>query len=207
MAAAHALLMTKQPSRRTLTPMTFGRQNKRSLLLIAMALVLSGTATDAALAQSPRTLRQESQGKATVRASVIPRTPQGRPDLQGLWSNRFLSPFEAISDGPLVVSPEDATRMVGAIRKAARTLGQLALDPEIGEPDADALSIVRGEHRSRLVAEPGNGRLPYTPAADAASKMRRMRFSQQTFGQFSDGPETRLSWERCLAGMGQAPRC
>jgi hypothetical protein len=173
-----------------------------SLAIVALMLAaLSGPAPQSALAQSPPRVAKDTKADART----IPRTPDGRPDLQGLWSYRFLTPLEATSTGPLAVSPDDAARMVAAIRKAAQTLGQIALDPEIGEPDASSLSVVRGEHRTRLVAEPANGRLPYTPEADAASKLRRVEFTRQTFGQSSEGPETRLSWERCLAGMGQAP--
>ena len=134
-----------------------------------------------------------------------PRLADGHPDLQGEWSYQFLTPVEKAIGNDLVVSPERAAQLVDLIRKTAKALGEAALDPEAVNPDSHSLAIVRGENRTRQVIEPSDGLLPYTPEAAKQATARMALFRQQFTGQHADGPEDRLTWERCLAGMGQAP--
>jgi hypothetical protein len=134
-----------------------------------------------------------------------PRTPDGKPDLQGRWSNKWLTPLE--KTGPLAalaIPPEQAKAVVAAARKFAEQIGNIANDPEAGDPDAHSLAVVRGEHRTRLIVTPPEGALPYTPEALKKVMAYQMQFTQLMMGK-ADGPEQRLVWERCLGGMGQAP--
>ncbi len=138
-------------------------------------------------------------------ASIL-RTPEGRPDFQGVWENRWLTRLEkggAINT--LVVTPEQAGTIVNSVRAMAKQVAQLANDPEAGDPDAHSLTIVRGEHRTRMLIEPEEGTLPYTPEGLKAIQKQQIWFSQRVLRGIGDGPEDRLTWERCLAGMGQAP--
>jgi hypothetical protein len=136
----------------------------------------------------------------------IPRTPEGRPDFQGVWDNRWLTRMEkggAVSS--LVVTPEQADTIVRSLRAMAKQVAQIANDPEAGDPDAHSLTVVRGEHRTRMLIEPEDGALPYTPEALKAVQKQQAWFSQRAMRGTGEGPEDRLMWERCLAGMGQAP--
>jgi hypothetical protein len=134
-----------------------------------------------------------------------PRTPDGHPDFQGQWSNKWLTPLEKTGAlAALTVTPEQAKVIVAAARKMAKQIGEIANDPEAGDPDAHSLAVVRGEHRTRQIVEPADGMLPYTPEAIKTVAAYQGQFVQIMMGK-ADGPEQRLIWERCLGGMGQAP--
>jgi hypothetical protein len=139
-------------------------------------------------------------------AQTIPRTPEGKPDFQGVWENRWLTPLEktgAITQ--LSVTQQQADVIVASARKMAKTFGDLANDPEAGDPDAHSLTVVRGEYRTRMIIEPADGMLPYTPEGQKAAMQQQAWFTQRAITGRGEGPEDRLTWERCLAGMGQAP--
>jgi hypothetical protein len=130
----------------------------------------------------------------------------GHPDFTGEWSNQWLTPLETTPiSRTLSASPAQAKTLVGMIRAAAKALGEAGLDPEAVDPDSASLAIVRGEHRTRLVVEPADGLLPYTPAAQKLVQARQALFLRQVIGREADDPEQRISWERCIQAMGQAP--
>ena len=65
-----------------------------------------------------------SQTTAQVQARadgqwVMPRTADGRPDLQGNWTNATITPIQRRRDQDAVYSPEEASRLEGG--RAART--------------------------------------------------------------------------------------
>jgi hypothetical protein len=141
-----------------------------------------------------------------------PRTADGKPDLQGFWSNVSLTSLERSGQfKSLVIPPEDAKRLE-AQRAAADARGNQRTDPNSGAPRAgsdvggynsfyvdagSSYGVINGEIRSSWIVEPSNGRIPYT----AEGKKRfddGLYFVRNTF----DGPETRPMAERCLVGFG-----
>jgi hypothetical protein len=132
---------------------------------------------------------------AQAEPAGITRTADGRPDLHGVWTSRWLSPVErsAAASG-LVVSKAEADKLVADILERAALPAQL--DPELAYPEGDSLAIVRGEYRSSLVVSPANGKLPFNDMGRAA---------QRRYIGGLDGPEQRMTTERCLGGTGWAP--
>ncbi len=145
---------------------------------------------------------------------VVPRTPDGRPDLQGNWSSATITPLNRPEgQGPILTWEEVQTRegrAAGFLEAACRPS-----DPDRGAPRAgggvggyngiyidrgDKIAVVHGEPRSSLITHPANGRTPdFTPEAQARRAERRESRSQ--FGQY-DHPELRPLGERCLVSFG-----
>ena len=134
-----------------------------------------------------------------------PRLADGHPDLQGVWEN---PPRGALLEpGPLgevlVVSPEQARALgqAATLRMHANPATKLQADlPETLEP-----LVIRGEHRTRLLVEPQDGRLPYTPAARKAVDEWYARYNAGRTGARADNPEDGDLSQRCLAVEGQPP--
>lgn len=133
---------------------------------------------------------------ATAAATIDhPRTVHDRPDMQGYWVSRWLTPLERMPGvESLVVSPEKAQEIAdGILERAARPT---QLDPELAYPDAETLALVDGEYRTSIIIKPDNGKLPFTEAG------RNARLGYVTG---LDGPEQRMTTERCIGGVGWAP--
>jgi hypothetical protein len=138
-----------------------------------------------------------------------PRTRDGAPDLQGLWSNASATMLQRPPTlKTLVLKEADAA----AYEKSLNTMFTAALGPagniDIDMPlpvvkqapeiewMVDPVHVVRvdGQPRSSQIVEPADGQLPLTAAARKAAK---------PYPQLSlkaDDPEARPLEERCLTG-------
>ena len=180
-------------------------------LSIAAASVLSALSPVAAQAQT----RDASDW-------VVPRTPDGRPDLQGNWSNATLTPLSRPSGRDAVLTPEEVTRIEQG-REALVNERSEASDPNREAPPAggrnpicidaattcynqvyiDAgsrVAVVNGEPRSSLVTQPANGRVP-PRTAEARERSAESFELRRQFGPY-DHPEVRPVAERCLISFG-----
>jgi hypothetical protein len=143
-----------------------------------------------------------------------PRTVDGVPDFQGMWTNNTITPLsrpEEFGD-KLVLSPEEAFELEQ--RVADYTLEQdQPSDPDREAPNKGRIELAdsynnfwfddgtrvaryNDEFRSSLIVDPANGRMPaYTPQAE--EKIRLAREQREIMGAYA-GPEARPLAERCL---------
>ncbi len=148
---------------------------------------------------------------------VMPRTPEGHPDLQGNWTNVTLTPFQraANQESPVFTAEEVARRAQGAQTRLVS--GAQPSDPDRPAPpvggnigaynsvyfeQGTGVAVINGEYRSSLITNPSNGRRP--PFTSEAQRRRQER--RDFLGQFDqfDNPENRSLIERCLLFAGNA---
>ncbi len=134
-------------------------------------------------------------------AASLPRTPDGRPDLQGIWDYRTLTPLERPAQfaGKPFFTEEEAAEYE---RRAEERPDGRPPDDARSDPSVhpvwwlDYGKKVMGARRTSLIVDPPDGKIPaFTAEAQAritaARKVRSGRGS-------ADGPEDRSMWERCI---------
>jgi len=72
-------------------------------------------------------------------------------------------------------------------------------------PDTLETSVVRGEHRTRLLVEPADGKLPYSPEAQKAVDTFFAAYNAARAGVLVNNHEERDLSERCILSEGQPP--
>ena len=134
----------------------------------------------------------------------VPRTPDGKPDLQGIWDFRTITPLERPNQfaGKETLSPEEAATIE---QRNAETRVDRA--PRTGDPGTynqfwfDFGSRVVDDKRTSLITDPADGRLPaLTPEGEKRATDRSERIRRE-----AEGPEDRPTWERCLLGFNSGP--
>jgi hypothetical protein len=153
-----------------------------------------------------------------------PRTADGQPDLQGMWTNATITPLErpAQYGDRLQLTAEEAATLE---RQEAGLIdeGNAPTDPKLGIKDLpvscgkgfsgvncgynsfwiDAgtrVVTVNGEQRSSLIVDPPDGKVP--PLLPERQKFVTARYMAMR-GNF-DGPEVRPLGERCLLSFGSS---
>jgi hypothetical protein len=168
----------------SLKTVPFGPRIVTVIVLSVSVLLTACLATVAA--QTPR--KAESTGKWTP-----PRTPDGHPDMQGVWTHGTSTPFErppALGSKAFYTDAEiaDLERQTAARRAnppAARA----------GDVGGDNEAFVDGDytylrtHQTSLIVDPPDGRLPYRPEAE-----KRREFNSTNRDDF----ETMSPWDRCI---------
>jgi hypothetical protein len=148
--------------------------------------------------------RARDAAPARTAAWKPPRTPDGRPDLQGTWDFRTLTPLERPDNfsGKDVLTAEEAVQLE---ERAAQN--RVDREPPKGNPGTynqfwfDFGTRVTPTNRTALIVDPPDGKVPpMTPdgqkrAQDRAERMRRP----------ASGPEDRALYERCILGFNSGP--
>jgi hypothetical protein len=121
-----------------------------------------------------------------------PRTPDGHPDLQGIWYFGSATPLERpreFADRP-VLTPEEAAAWV---KREADRIGRIQAVHAPGWLDYG--TTVVPDLRSSLIIDPPDGRVPaLTP--EARERQTARAAAQRAAG--NDGPESFNPQERCL---------
>jgi hypothetical protein len=146
-------------------------------------------------------------------AQKLPRTPDGHPDLQGIWTNVTLTPMERVpAFKALEVSEAEAAAYEK--REKARTIDgdvNSTLLQQAGSAGTGAyndLFIDRGQQyirmngkvRTSLVVDPPDGKIPPMTAA-ARDRQATLAAGRGGMGRF-DSVKDRPTSERCLIGFG-----
>ena len=129
-----------------------------------------------------------------------PRTSDGRPDMQGVWSSasltlltRGVGPRGGIDIDTLVIPEEELNRYIAESYYTREYKAQAFTDPDTGPGDGEGdgrggrdirgynffwidpgaeYARVNGEWRSSWIVAPDNGQSPYSPAGRAARQAR-----------------------------------
>lgn len=173
----------------------------------------------AALAQAPSTKQA---------ASSAPRTPHGKPDLQGFWDFRTLTPLErpaSQANKPFLTEEEaKALQQQNADRRArASTASAPRTSPRAAGGGGQAVGayndfwidggvVVVGDRRTSLIVDPPDGRVPTAvpgTSRQTGSLMEDLALEPPirvlATGARADGPEHRGLSERCLVGFNSGP--
>src|SRR4029453_9972030 len=145
----------------------------------------------ALLPTAPSAFAQKAPDKP---AWTAPRTPDGQPDLQGIWTNATITPLErpaAMKDKAFLTEEEAA-----AIEK--RTADNRAANDKPGTLESgrynrfwyDDGTKVLAPRQTSLVVDPPNGRVPVKPSAEARA--------QDYAARNADSYEFMSPWDRCI---------
>lgn len=183
------------------------RLTRLGLLFAAVAATTFGAARISG--QAPSAEKATSSWK-------VPRTADGRPDLQGVWANNGVTPLErpkALA-GKARLSREEFQALKNTADQLFDGTGDAAFGDSVFEA---ALAQVKGfvsrdkgtgnynqfwlvdrewDDRTSLIVEPADGRLPaLTPEGAARAAARTASREQRP----ADGPEDRSLSERCIS--------
>jgi hypothetical protein len=152
----------------------------------------------------------------------VTRTPDGHPDLQGVWGNNSVTPMTrptqwkdkaALTDAEL----EDLKRMAAQFvdqggdaifgnfvqlmlnAKDQGAFKQVSYDPTTGNYNQFWMADREWDNRTSLITDPPDGQYPpLTPEGEARRAARAAAAAKRTRGP-SDGPEDRPLSERCIS--------
>src|SRR5688572_3186072 len=161
-----------------------------------------------------------SAAAPAAQGSKVPRTAWGKPDLNGVWDFRTITPLERpanLADKEFLTEEEAAKAEQEVIERNAEidsrpsertTAGGNVDRRQDGTPGfynnfwLDGGTKPVASLRTSLVIDPPNGKVPpLTPAAQKRAEERRAYLKAHP----ADGPEDRSASDRCILGFNAGP--
>jgi hypothetical protein len=181
---------------------------------LVAAVLAAGSLVVVSLAAQPA---GPSTGEAPA-GWKVPRTPDGRPDLQGVWGNNSVTPMTRprqwkdkatltdaelnelkalaaaqVDEGGDAIFGNFVQQLLDA--KERGKYDQASYDPTTGNYNQFWMAEREWDHRTSLIVDPPDGQFPpLTPEAEA-----RRAAAGATPRRGTDGPEDRPLSERCIS--------
>jgi hypothetical protein len=162
----------------------FGRTQPIAGLALVAVIVVPGGARVAA---------QGERSRPTT-AHAIPRTPDGHPDMQGVWTHGTLTPFER-PEALGTKTTYTPTELREAERQLRERRASAAANARPGDVGGDNEAFVDSDYtmlssgQTSLVVDPPDGRVPFRKEA-----LTRAAFNTDS----RDDYETMSPWDRCV---------
>jgi hypothetical protein len=181
--------------------MTFRPNHRRCATAFVVTTLAVGALVAPVLAQGP-------VARPAVGNAGVPRLPDGRPDLQGVWSFATATPMERpakLGDKATFTDQEiqEFERDIKERFNQDRRDGGRAADVARAYNDFwwDFGRSVQGNRRTSLIIDPPDGRMPPMTAEAKARAGSRMMLMMRP----AHGPEDRGVGERCMLGFNSGP--
>jgi hypothetical protein len=139
---------------------------------------------------------------------TVPHTPDGQPDLQGIWNNATLTPLER----PAEYAGKTTLTEAEAVEFEKAELGNVNADRRDGSSVADVNRAynefwrdrgrITPDRRTSLIIDPPDGRVP---PLTATARKRLADIAARETGHEFDGPENRSLAERCISVSNAGP--
>jgi hypothetical protein len=179
----------------------------RSFALLGTVAAVLGTPLHS-VAQTPAPPAAAAHQAKTAKPWVAPRTADGHPDLEGIWSNAVLTPFERSRDfaGKAYFTEEEAAAFTkSALDQANRDKRGASPEEDVGGAYNEAWfergTKVGWNLRTSIVVDPADGRVP--PLTPAAREAAAARAAIQR--RVPEGPEDFPLAVRCLVWPTSGP--
>ena len=195
---------------------------KIAITIAGAALALTTLGAQAGAPQAPAG-KPAARPAGAAKPWSVPRTPDGKPDFQGNWTNETLTPLERPGSMPnLIMSEEEAARLEKNLADRRDRLAQPS-DPDRPAPPkggdgstgaagnvggynnfwlapGEHVAVIDGKPRSSIIVDPPDGKVPATtPEGQQRARARMAAFTGR--GQY-DHPELRPLAERCIVSFG-----
>jgi hypothetical protein len=139
-----------------------------------------------------------SIGSLSAQDYVVPRTTDGQPDLQGLWTNDTITPMErpASLEGREFLTPEEIARMEANVTQRREFADNNIVVEQGGSLGSynqiwlDSGDTVLSTGQTSLIVDPSNGRAPIRESAAAVR--------DYYFAHIEDDYVYHTVWDRCL---------